>query len=397
MQSRSLALCFLFAFIAPSNAQTPGLPPAPAVYRLRSKILNEERTILVQRPPAAATMPAPMMVLYLLDGDAHFDHVRGIVNFLSDNGRLPPVLLVAVTNTDRTRDFTPAFTREPDSARAQYGTTGGSVRFSQFLARELIPFVDSAYPTLPFRILIGHSLGGLFNIEMLAQQPTLFQAHIAIDPSLWWDREASVDRLSRAVRSGAVVRPTFLYLVSANSGSKMISAAKRADDSLEAAHSAELRLWFRYLPEEDHGSVVHRAIYDGLETLFREYRLPTDAQAQAMDVAAVDAWFANLSRYYGVTIATPEFALNRLGMSVLRFFPDRGVAMLQANIRRFPNSANTYDTMGDAYEKMGRLSEAIAQYKQAVAVANRTGAIIGPTSRAKLAALEQRTAPSGNH
>jgi hypothetical protein len=395
MHRRLLALGFLLVILAPLSAQTPGLPTAPAVYRLRSQFLGEERTIVVQRPPAAATMPAPMMVLYLLDGEAHFDHVRGIVDFLSGNGRLPPVLLVAVTNTNRTRDFTPAFAREPDSARAQYGITGGADRFSQFLARELIPFVDSAYPTLPFRILVGHSLGGLFNLEMLAQHPTLFQAHIAVDPSLWWDREASLDRLIGAVRNGAVARPTFLYLVSANSGARMVSLAQRANDSLEAARPAPLHLWFRYLPDEDHGSVVHRAIYDGLETIFREYRLPTDAQAQAMDVAAVDAWFANLSKYYGVTIATPESALNRLGMSVLRFFPDRGVAMLQANIRRFPNSANTYDTMGDAYEKMGRLPEAIAQYKQAVAVANRTGAIIGPTSRAKLAELEKRVTPAG--
>lgn len=396
MRSQVLALCLLATAIAPVGAQIPGVPPAPAVYRLKSTILGEERTILIQRPPAAATMPAPTMVLYLLDGEAHFDHVRGIVDFLSRNGRLPPVLLVAVTNTDRTRDFTPPFEREPDSARAQYGTVGGAARFGQFLARELIPFVDSAYATLPFRVLIGHSLGGLFNVEMLAQQPTLFQAHIAVDPSLWWDREASVDRLLRAVHGG-VSRPTFLYLVSANSGSRMVTIAKRTDDSLEAAHADRLRLWFRFLPDEDHGSVVHRAIYDGLETIFREYRLPSDAQAQAMDVAAVDAWFARLSEYYGVTLGTPESALNQLGMTVLRFFPDRGVSMLQANIRRFPNSANTYDTMGDAYERMGRLPEAMAQYRQAIAVANRTGAIIGPTSRAKLADLEKRVAALGNH
>lgn len=385
----------LAALTTPLASQAPGVPASPTVYRLRSEVLGEVRTILVQRPPAAATQPAPMMVLYLLDGDAHFDHVRGIVNFLAGNGRLPPTLLVAIPNTDRTRDLTPAFERDTAANRNRFGSTGGAARFGDFLERELVPFIDSAYPTLPFRVLVGHSLGGLFNIEMLTKRPRLFQAHIAIDPSLWWDKEAAVDGLARTVRSGAVSRPSFLYLVSANSGADMRNSAQRTVDSLERIATPSLRLWYRYLPDEDHGSVVHRAVYDGLETIFREYRLPSDSLAQTMDVAAVDAWFVRLSQYYGVRIATPEFALNRLGMTVLRAHPDVGLAMLQANIRRFPNSANTYDTMGDAFQALGRLPEAKAEYQKAVTLANRTGAIIGPTSQAKLADVERRLAATG--
>ncbi|MES2306772.1 MAG: alpha/beta hydrolase-fold protein [Gemmatimonadota bacterium] len=384
-----LSLLFLAAPLG-AQVQVPGLPPAPQVYRIRSAILGEVRTIIVQPPPPAATLPAPAVVLYLLDGDGHFDHVRGIVDFLSSNGRLPPALIVAVTNTDRTRDLTPQLIRTPAAERARDGHGGGSEQFAAFLERELVPFIDSVYPTLPFRVLIGHSLGGLFNAEMLARHPKVFQAHIAIDPSLWWDHEASVDRLAKAMHSGAVSRPTFLYLVSANSGSEMLSAARRAVDSLQHPAPDLLRFWYRYLPDEDHGSVVHRAVYDGLETIFREYRLPPDSLAQTMNVAAVDGWFARLSQYYGVTFGTPEFALNRLGMTVLRAHPETGLAMLQANIRRFPKSANTFDTMGDALQQLGRLTEARAEYQKAIAMANRTGAIIGPVSQAKLAELEKR-------
>lgn len=374
---------------APLASQTIGMPGSPTVYRLRSETLGEVRTILVQRPPADVSLPAATPVLYLLDGESHFDHVRGIVNFLTSNGRLPPTLIVAITNSNRTRDLTP---RAATGTRATDSSSGGSERFAKFLEGELIPFIDSVYATLSFRILVGHSLGGLFNVEMLSQHPRLFQAHIAIDPSLWWDKESAVDRLARAVRGGEVSRPSFLYLVSANSGAEMLNAARRAVDSLERIATPSLHLWYRYLPDEDHGSVVHRAVYDGLETIFREYRLPSDSMARTMDVAAVDAWFSRLSQYYGVRIATPEFALNRLGMTVLRSHPDVGLAMLQTNIRRFPNSANTYDTMGDAFQALGRLPEAKAEYQKAVALANRTGAIIGPTSQAKLADVERRLA-----
>ena len=62
MPIRSLVLLCLIAATAPAHAQAPGVPLAPAVYRLRSEILGEDRTILVQTPPATATMPAPMVV-----------------------------------------------------------------------------------------------------------------------------------------------------------------------------------------------------------------------------------------------------------------------------------------------------------------------------------------------
>lgn len=385
-------LSLLILLTTASSAQLPGVPPTPTVYRLHSQVLGEDRTILVQPPPAETTLPAPTVVIYLLDGDTHFDHVRGIINFLYGNGRLPAVLLVAVTNTDRTRDLTPAFERAPQQERTQYSSAGGSERFGKFLEKELMPFIDSAYATLPFRVLIGHSLGGLFNAEMLARHPALFQAHIAIDPSLWWDGEATIDRVAAAVHGGRITAPTFFYMASANSGEGMRRAALRTNDSLQRNTPDRFHFWFHSYPNEDHGSVVHRAVYDGLETIFSAYRLPSDSAVQLMDIAAVDAWFATLSRYYGVTLGTPEFALNRIGMAVLRARPEMGLEMLRANIRRYPGSANTYDTMGDAFQAMGRLPEARVEYQKAVALANRTGAIIGPTSNAKLADVEKRLA-----
>ena len=74
---------------------------------LESKVMGEQRTVLVSTPPTYGQTQERYPVLYMTDGDAHLTHTRGTVDFLVRNGLMPDVIIVGVTNTDRTRDLTP--------------------------------------------------------------------------------------------------------------------------------------------------------------------------------------------------------------------------------------------------------------------------------------------------
>src|SRR5258708_21752617 len=80
---------------------------------VNSKILNEKRKIWVHVPasdPHGLFTPQRYPVVYLLDGDAHFASVAGMIQQLSEvNGNLvcPDMIVVGITNTNRTRDLTP--------------------------------------------------------------------------------------------------------------------------------------------------------------------------------------------------------------------------------------------------------------------------------------------------
>ena len=52
-----------------------------------------------------------------------------------------------------------------------------------------MPHIDSAYPTQPYKVLIGHSFGGLTVMNVITNHTTLFNAYIAIDPSMWYDQQ----------------------------------------------------------------------------------------------------------------------------------------------------------------------------------------------------------------
>src|SRR5882672_3395991 len=75
--------------------------------RLFSKVLNEERELWVYLPRSYNQSSDTYPVLYLLDGASHFEHVAALVEYLSNNLRIPQTIVVAIPNTDRVRDFTP--------------------------------------------------------------------------------------------------------------------------------------------------------------------------------------------------------------------------------------------------------------------------------------------------
>ena len=196
---RPLAAALALALLAsPTHAQVPatGTVTIGTVDSLRSTILGEQRKVLIYTPPSykdTTFTPRRYPVLYLLDGDAHFHSVTGLIQILATgvNGTfvIPEMIVVAIPNTNRMRDLSPTKVSSGPDGKPMPGldATGGMGKFLAFIQRELTPHVDSAYRTSGYRALVGHSLGGITVVNALYTMPEAFNAYLAIDPSLWWD------------------------------------------------------------------------------------------------------------------------------------------------------------------------------------------------------------------
>src|SRR5437764_592501 len=133
-----------------------------------SKILNEQRKVWIYTPGMTSDDHDPTRrypVLYLLDGDAHFTSVVGVVQQLSQaNGNtvFPEMIIVGIPNTDRTRDLTPThIISDPPMMDSTFSKTYvGGENFVAFMEKELMTHIDSLYPTAHYRILIGHPFDG---------------------------------------------------------------------------------------------------------------------------------------------------------------------------------------------------------------------------------------------
>src|SRR6185503_18883049 len=117
------------------------------------------------------------------------------IEFLVQNGRMSDLIVVGVTNTDRTRDLSPVKSSDKNAAgELQFPTSGGADNFLKFFETELIPEIEKKYRVQPYRILAGHSLGGLFAIHAMIAKPGLFNSYVAVSPALQWENAEALKR-----------------------------------------------------------------------------------------------------------------------------------------------------------------------------------------------------------
>jgi predicted alpha/beta superfamily hydrolase len=225
---------------------------------LDSKILGEKRTILVSTPEK---MQPGVPLLVVLDGEWTFTKIAVIVDHLVGNGRLPPMVVAGVVNTDRGRDLMPTF-------EAGEFAAGPSDKFLAFLADELIPRLASEYPIGKYRILAGHSNGGMFSLFAFIRRPEVFQANIVLSPSYGLD-DRFVALLGRALAKSSGT-PRFVFLGWGGDEEADISVgALRFAKAFEGTPSANVDYHYETFLGETHGSVGMRAYYRGLELLGR--------------------------------------------------------------------------------------------------------------------------------
>jgi uncharacterized protein len=387
---RRLTLSALLPFVllpcvahpqAPSNAITIG-----TVDSIRSGILKEYRRFLVHTPRSYSDttfLPQRYPVLYILDGDSHFPSVTGIVDILSSGINatflMPEMIVVAIPNTDRMRDMTPTYSAigaDGKPGPVQYfKTSGGMSNFFQFLKTELIPHIERSYRTAPYRVFIGHSLGGITAINALYTIPETFNAYVAIDPSLWWDDGLLLKQAkSHFSKPGLAGRTLFL--------AQGKSSTTNPDDTTNGFHSramlllnrllesenrSGLRYAYKYYPSDDHGSVPFIAEYDALRFIFDGYKV--DLGKALDDPEYITKHFVKVSEGLGYRTLPPESMIDLFGRAALiRDDTTKAVALYQLNTRLYPTSPNAYNSLGTAWLAKGDKRKALEAFEKSRAL-----------------------------
>ncbi|HQR36148.1 MAG TPA: alpha/beta hydrolase-fold protein, partial [Blastocatellia bacterium] len=333
---------------------------------LNSKVLGEERIILVRTPDGYERDGQRYPVLYLTDGDRQLSHTISTVEFLARNGRIPEMIVVGITNTDRTRDLTPTngTLRNPGGQPQRFPTAGGADKFLKFIETELIPSIESDYRTQPYRVFAGHSFGGLFALHTLMTHPEVFNAYIAVSPTIPWDDGLPLREAEAFCKDRKDVNRTLFFTVGSE-GEEMVGGFDRLKKLL-AKQAPKRFTWDAMLMEdEDHGSIVLRSHYFALRKIFDGWRVP-DAVA-AGGLTSVEEHYKKLTAKFGYAVLPPEALMNQLGYQLFAAGKrDEAITAFKSNVERYPNSANVYDSLGEAYEKSGKLNLAKPNYEKAV-------------------------------
>jgi len=335
---------------------------------LKSTVLGEERVILVRTPPGYETNKLSYPVLYMTDGDAHMGHTASTIEFLTRNGRIPELIVVGVTNTDRTRDLTPAKSTNKNAAgELQSPTAGGADNFLKFFETELIPHIEKEYRVAPYRVLAGHSFGGLFAIHAMISKPGLFNSYVAVSPSLQWENAEALKRAEEFLKNQKELNVT-LYTSLGNEPGGIGESFDKFREVLAKTNIKGFEWQAERLDDEDHGSVVLRSHYAGLRKVYAGWQGPRDLKSGAVigGLKGADEHYKKLSERFGYTIPVPENLINQVGYQFI--FDNKmedAIAVFKANVERYPGSANVYDSLAEAYERSGRIDLAEPLYDKA--------------------------------
>jgi hypothetical protein len=374
---------FLFAgilLLALSAAAQDLAPPAPQRLVVHSSILNEDRVIWVRTPRAYEHDKAAYPVLYLMDGPAHINEIGSTIDFLAENNRVPPMIVVGIANTDRTRDLTPTHwdMKRPDGTVNANPTSGGGDHFLDFIQKELIPQIEKRYRTSCYRVFAGHSLGGLMVIHTLITRPDLFQAYIAVSPSLQWNEQRTLHQAQQFFAEQTELKKALFFSLGneGNTPNPMGEGFEQLQKTLKAKAPKGFHWDSARYPDETHGSTVLLAHYAGLRTVFADWQMPVNAGDGSPEggLAGVEKHYHDLSERYGCAMRPPESLVNQLGYQLMgQKKLDEAIRAFQRNVELYPDSANVYDSLGEGYENAGKLDVAIQNIEKAVA----QGGVIG--------------------
>jgi hypothetical protein len=105
---------------------------------------------------------------------------------------------------------------------------------------------------------VGESLAGLFIVETLVLEPTLFRKYIALSPSVWWNNGELARTAERQAGAVAYAGRT-LYLASANEAGIADGTAGLA--AILKAHPREgFTLYYEPRPDLEHATIFNAVV-----------------------------------------------------------------------------------------------------------------------------------------
>lgn len=366
----------LIAACAPANQESPGQqavdPTGTAISigswtTVHSEIFGEDRRLAVHLPDEYESEPDRRYPLFvLLDGRHNFKATASMIHALSRGRAIPHMIVVGIDSPDRWRDLTPV------EGMGIPGTGGGGP-FLESLIDEILPHIDQTYRTNGFRVFSGHSLGGLTTMNALFEEPELFDAYLALSPSLEWDDGFLLSRarrfLARAELPGAM-----LYMALADERLERQYYDPMVE-LLEASAPPQL-LWTSELFEEqdDHMSIRVSAGLAGVRWVFRDWRL-SSRRIYAMSREEIEAHYAMATARYKEPRELGMMEITDAGYWGLYddATVERAMEFFELAVEKWPDHPYPYSCLGEGLERTGRLNEALEQMARALRMAREGG------------------------
>lgn len=336
-------MLFLLAYSAVGQTAAFGL--GNRVF-IDSKVLSTERELQVLLPEnyyANTTSTYP--VIYLIDGDYNFHGVSGMLDLLANKGQLiPDVILVGIADKG-TSQYHEFMTPSVFDSKAK-ASKGKAAEFIRFITEEVKPYIENNYRSAESSTLVGHSMGGLFVLNMLLEKPSAFNHYVAISPSVWVADQGIVAKAKEKLTK-AQHKPVSLYLSLADE-----TRMGQYDfiNTLDLTQPNSIDWQFKHYPDENHNSVGIIALRDSLKAIYKPWYIVENKLATFKTPESIVAHYQKVMKENGLSQPMPSTSVQEL---FRRHYRNKNVTVLPTfiaeTIKKLPASKQALITMQAKY------------------------------------------------
>jgi predicted alpha/beta superfamily hydrolase len=264
------ALLIFFSVTSTTNAQQVAGITVPEQHNVPSVALGTQKGILVHVPNGYRDegFDGAYPVMYVLNRAENFILASQVTDYLASKGNIPEMIVVGVPHSGNSRgEYKPYETKEPGKRRPAVDN------LRQFFKGELIPFIDKTYRTKPSRILVGHSLAGLFTTDVFLNDPDLFNAYVALSPSYHHGPEI-IGAAKRSMESGRAQQKSVFYSnIGGDEFYKIFDQYRRMQSVFKNHAPDSVRWTMKEIDNNSHRVMPLIGLYDGLTTIYAGYNL----------------------------------------------------------------------------------------------------------------------------
>jgi len=322
---------------------------------LQSKVLNKTIPLSIHLPANYDSSKKAYPVLYMLGSHykARFAMLASTLDYMGET-QIPEIILIGVDLPEGNRILLP--TRENQD-------TTIPDNYIHFFEAELMPHVNNAYRTAPFKMLFGGSNSGFFSIYTLLNKPDLFNAYLASSPSLSNIPEV----MQQKIKSGllkTLPENRFLHIIYSDDDRNDTTESIAEFSRVLENHKPER---FTYKVDElvNQGHVPAMDFTKFLLALYPDF----NPYENLNTIHKVKQHFDMLSKRYGHKIKPPMSTILNLGIDAIRSKNlDVAEEIFQYSLEVHPEAKESYVGMGIVRRDQGQLEKAKALFEKALAI-----------------------------
>lgn len=314
-------------------------------YSFNSNNLQEPIDLYIGLPKNYHQSNCRYPVHYVLDGQIIFSYYYGVTDMLT-KGEIPECIVVGVQSVKRGYYFKPG---------------NGANEFTNFLTKELIPFIDSTYRTNNLRLILGHSTTGAFIVNTLLNSPDSFDIYIAGAP---YHSDLFLKIGIDSALHDFKTRKHFYSFYGLNDNQKEKSNWDSLATILKQTKVENIEIVNEEYKDEGHYSIIYRYIPDGLKTAFKDWGY-SPAHGEKFSYHDFIDFSNNQQDRYNVIFDYSEGYFTGNSMSLVRQGDsETAIKLITYGLNKYSKSDVLHSIIATEYEKSGQNTLAIEHYKK---------------------------------